>query len=247
MNILYLTKSKKYTCMAVRELAQKHHIVGVVCKKIGMVEGTELEQICREGHIRLIENDEMYEMLSQNKLPKIDLAISNTYGRLIRQPLLEWVKGNCINLHGAVLPEYKGLYTYNHGLLNDEKEWGATAHYVNERFDEGNIIETEKFPICADEISVMELEEKTQEAAYRLTLKLVAEWEKRGPLPGIPQQQRGTYYSKEDFERAKEIFITDSAETVSRKIHAFWCPPYEGAYITIEGNRFQLMTSREQE
>lgn len=228
-------------------MSEQHNVVGVVCKNKKLVKDTELEHICNKRHIPLLENEEMYEMLEKNELPEIDLAISNTYGRLIKKPLLAWVKGNCINLHGAILPQYKGLFTYNHGLLNQEKEWGVSAHYVNEKFDEGDIIAIDRFPICADEITIKELEEKTQETAYLLTLKLIEEWERIGPLPGVAQESEGTYYSKEDFEKAKEVLITDSAETVIRKIHAFWCPPYEGAYITIGGKHFQLMTGREQE
>lgn len=220
---------------------EKHHVVYVVCKKIDIVKNTELWDICLNYHIQIIDNDEMYRMLEESKMPKIDLAISNTYGRLIKTPLLEWVNGNCINFHGAILPKYKGLFTYNHGILNGEEEWGVTAHYVNDKFDEGNIISIQRFEILADEISVSELEEKTQKTAYELMKEIVDKWDKEGPLKGCPQSGEGKYYSREDFEKEKKILITDTADIVRRKIHAFWCPPYEGAYVEIDGVHFQLL------
>lgn len=220
-------------------------MVGVVCKNYDVIKNTEMEKICCQERIPILENDEIYKLIKENKMPHIDLAISNTYGRLIRKPLLEWVGGNCINFHGAILPRYKGLFIYNHGLLEGEKEWGVTAHYVNEKFDEGDIIDIKKFKICADTISVAELEELAQKTAYELTVEIVEKWQKGTPLPATPQNGEGKYYSREDFENAKEIHITDSVETVKRKIHAFWCPPYEGAYIKIGGERFQLMPINE--
>lgn len=241
MNILFLTKSKEYTCRILKWFMEKHQVVYVVCKTYDTVEGTELWNICMNHHIQIIDNNEMYRLLDENKMPEIDLAISNTYGRLIKKSLLNWVKGNCINFHGAILPDYKGLFTYNHGILNGEKEWGCTVHYVNEKFDDGDIILIQRFEIQPDKISVDELEKRTQEIAYELTKKIVDMWEINGPLKGIPQRGRSNYYSKEDFENAKKVLITDTSDVVKRKIHAFWYPPYEGAYIEIDGTHFQLL------
>ena len=241
MNILLLTKSKKYTCKLIETIKNRHHIAAVVCKNREILENTQMKELCDANNIPVISNNEMYAMLKARQMPKIDLAISNTYGRLIRSPLIDWVNGNCINLHGAVLPDYKGLFTYNHGLLNNETSWGVTAHYVNERFDAGDIIEIRRFQIDPENISVLELENLAQKTAYELTLSLIERWEKEGPLCGIAQMEQGNYYSREDFEAAKEVKITDAADVVKRKIHAFWCPPYEGAYIVIDGERFQLM------
>lgn len=245
MDILFLTKSKEYTCKILEYLIEHHTVVGVVCKKREVLTGTPMESMCRNYGIDIFENDEVYQMIEQGKMPRVDLAISNTYGRLIRKELIEWTGGNCINFHGAILPEYKGLYVYNHGLFNGEKEWGVTVHYVNEKFDEGNIIQVERFPIIADKISVKELERETQKAAYKLTIQIVEEWEKKGALPSIPQNGNGNYYSRADFEKAKKVNLTDTADIVKKKIHAFWCPPYEGAYIEIDGEHFQLLPLEE--
>lgn len=245
MKILFLTKSKKYTCRILEHLIKNHEVVGIVCKKRAVIEETQMEKMCLDHKIEIFENDEVYQKIENGSMPYADLAISNTYGRLIKKPLLDWVNGNCINFHGAVLPEYRGLFAYNHGLLNGEKEWGVTVHYVNEKFDEGNIIAVEKFNICPEKISVTELEEKTQKTAYELTVKILEKWEKEGPLLSQPQQTGGRYYSREDFEKEKKVVITDTAAMVKKKIHAFWCPPYEGAYIEIDGEHFQLLPVEE--
>lgn len=245
MDILYFTKSKKYTCKALEYMIQRYNVVGLVCKAREVVYDTEIERICKVNGIKIYDNNEVYYELERNGLPHIDLAISNTYGRLIKPSFIEYVHGNCINLHGAILPDYRGLFAYNHGILNGEKEWGVTAHYINEKFDEGEIIAIKKFPIDTGKISVKMLEEETQKAAYELTLDLLKQWEECGKLPSYPQAAGGKYYSKEDFEAAKKISVTDSPDRVIQKIRAFWCPPYEGAYIEIGGTHFQLYLPEE--
>lgn len=244
MDILFLTKSKEYTCKILKYLANHHNVVGIVCKEKKFLNGTTLEEICLEHNINIFDNNEVYQMIASGDMPHIDLAISNTYGRLIKSPLIQWASGNCINFHAAILPDYKGLYTYNHGLFNGEKEWGVSVHYINEKFDEGKIIQIKKFSINPDKITVKELERKTQKIAYELTIEIVEKWEKEGPLPSRAQEGKGIYYSKEDFEKAKKVKITDGADLVKKKIHAFWCPPYEGAYIEIGGEHFQLLPER---
>lgn len=55
------------------------------------------------------------------------------------------------NFHPAPLPEYKGRNLCYHALLNGEKEFGATVHYMDENFDTGDIIEVSKFPIFPED------------------------------------------------------------------------------------------------
>lgn len=241
MKILLLTKSKMYTCRLLEDLINEHTVVAVVCKNKEILAGTEMEKICIKENIPVIENNEMYTMLGKGTLPEADLAISNTYGRLIKKPLLDFLNGNCINIHCAILPAYKGVMSYNFGILNEENEWGVTAHYINEEFDQGDIIKIYKFPITSATITVGELEKMAQEAAYRLTLEVINNWEKEGRPVGKPQEKTGKYYSREDFEKAKKIDLNSSAEEIERKIRAFYCPPYEGAYIEIEWKHFQLL------
>lgn len=241
MKIMLMTKSKKYTCKLLEELLKKHIVTAVICKDENVLDGTYMQSLCIENNIKVISDKRMYELLADGGLPECDLVISNTYGKFIRQELIDYVKGNCINLHGAILPDYRGVMAYNFGILNGENQWGVTAHYVNQHFDEGDIIEISKFDINPDTVSVKELEEKSQSYAYELTMKIVDSWEKNGKPASYKQPARGKYYSRKDFERAKKINFEDSAAMVRRKIQAFYCPPYEGAYVEIDGERFELM------
>ncbi len=242
MRILFLTKSKEYTLKFLEQMHQEGNDVLVICKDYSSFKSTEMEKYCLTHNITYLDNHDLYEELRQGRLSKFDLAISNTYGRLIKKELIEWLKGKIINLHCAVLPDYKGMFTYNWGIYNLENEWGVTAHFVNEEFDAGDILSVVRFSIDPTTISVSELESRSQQVAYAMSMDIVRKVDAGKPLTAIPQENRGRYYSREDFERLKRIDVDDNPGIIQRKILACWCPPYEGAYIEIKGQRYCIIT-----
>lgn len=238
MNILFFTKSKPQTCKILQVLNHSGHSVAVVCKDTESFQGSEMADWCREKHITVYDNDMLYSILAEGNLPPFDLAISNTYGRLIKKPVIDHVKGKIFNVHCAPLPEYKGMFVYNWGIFNGETQWTVTAHYVNERFDEGDIIVAKSFSMDPFKITVAELEQKSQIVAAELTLSLVERFAKEEKIVGVPQRKNGHYYSRKDFEDLKKVTSKDSAPVIQKKIRACFCPPYEGAYWEHDGARF---------
>ena len=241
MNILFFTKSKPHTLNILKSLHDQGHQVLVVSKDAASFCDSDMYQWCNEHSVEYIDNDTLYFRLHDGSLPKIDLGISNTFGKLIRKEILDYCDGNIINFHGAILPDYKGVFGYNWGIFNQEREWGVTAHFVNEEFDAGDIIDIFRFKLDPGTITVSELEEKSQAAAEELTIKLVSQFAVSGKISGTPQSPGGHYYSRADFEKLKRVEPTDDSEVIARKIRACWCPPYEGAFIEQDGNRFELM------
>ena len=243
MKILFFTKSKPYTLKTLQELLLQGHQVTVVCKTYASFQNSDMHLWCKKNKIQVWENEELYTDKAIELIKQFDLGISNTYGKLIKKPIIDALNGRIFNVHTAPLPEYKGMFGYNWGIYNREEEWAVTAHYVNEMFDEGAIIKVKKFPIDAEHILVKELEELSQKLAYELTMELVnAFTDGKQPL-GYKQEQEGKYYSKKDFETLKIITKEDSPEEIKRKIHACWCPPYEGAYVCKGEEKIFLVTT----
>ena len=77
----------------------------------------------------------------------LDLLVSMSFNQIFRQPLLNIPKLGIINCHSGKLPYYRGRNILNWALINDEKEFGITVHYVNEGIDTGDIIKQKCFPI----------------------------------------------------------------------------------------------------
>ena len=195
----------------------------------------------KELNIPVISMEEAEELLQIGT--KVDLVVSYLYWRKIRKPLIELPKYGCINFHPALLPEWRGTAGYNVAILYGLKEWGATAHYVDENIDTGKIIEVSRFPIDPDTETVVTLERKTQEIQMNLYKKIILEVKEKGILSSTEQDMNiGRYITRVEMEAMKSVDLeNETAEQISRKIRAFWFPPYDGANIEIDGKRFTLV------
>jgi methionyl-tRNA formyltransferase len=76
-----------------------------------------------------------------------DLIIVNSYSMLLHPDVLDIPKLGCINVHAALLPEYRGASIVPWAILNRETETGATIHYMTEAFDAGDVIAQRGVPL----------------------------------------------------------------------------------------------------
>ena len=98
------------------------------------------------------------EIIKKNKISLICLA---GYMKIISKKFIREFRKKIINVHPSLLPNYKGLDTYNRVLKNKEKKTGCTIHFINEKLDDGKIINKKFFFINKDE-NLKTLKIKTQ-------------------------------------------------------------------------------------
>jgi methionyl-tRNA formyltransferase len=82
---------------------------------------------------------------------KIDLVISIACPQIVREDLLQLPPEGVINIHGALLPKYRGKLPSFWVLANGEEKTGVTVHYMNEDLDDGPIIVQKEVPIALDD------------------------------------------------------------------------------------------------
>jgi len=82
-----------------------------------------------------------------------DLIVVVAYGRILTKEILSIPPLSCINIHGSILPKYRGASPVQHAVLNGEKETGVTSMYISETVDSGDIIMVKKTLIGEDETS----------------------------------------------------------------------------------------------
>ena len=78
---------------------------------------------------------------------KPDLIITCAYGKFLPKELLNFPVYKSINIHGSLLPKYRGGSPIQRSIINGEKETGITLMYMNEKMDEGDILFQESLPI----------------------------------------------------------------------------------------------------
>jgi methionyl-tRNA formyltransferase len=120
---------------------------------------------------RLRDEDVVEQVLS---IP-CDLIIVAAYGQILPKKILDYVP--CINLHASILPFYRGASPIQQSLLNNDKQTGVTAMWMDEGLDTGAIIQIEKLEIAPDEMAES-LYERLTDVACDLTLKVIRTWDR---------------------------------------------------------------------
>lgn len=113
----------------------------------------ELIKRAEENHIpiELSENINSEEFVNRMKLYEADLFVSMSFNQIFRTQMINLPKYKTINCHAGKLPFYRGRNILNWALINDEKEFGITVHYLDEGIDTGDIILQESYPITDED------------------------------------------------------------------------------------------------
>ena len=207
-----------------------------------------LDEAARRHGIALASDDELYAAIEAPgvgplDLADVDLVLSFLFWRRIRAPLIELGRLGCLNFHPAPLPDMRGVGGYNVAVLEGFEQWGVSAHFVDERFDTGDLVRVERFAIDRESETALSLYLRSQERlleVFRWTIDRALAGE---PLPREPQGE-GRYVDRDEVEAMRRARPDDPAELTERRIRAFWYPPYDGATIELAGRTLTLVDRR---
>lgn len=170
-----------------------------------------------------------------------DIIFSFYYRNIIGQSIIDIPPAGCLNLHGSLLPKYRGRCPVNWAIIKGEKETGVTLHYMTPRPDDGDIVCQKKIDITTDD-TAMSLHEKAVNAASVMLDKILPQI-KAGDAPRVPQDSsRATYYGGRRPEDG-EIDWNWSAAKVRDLVRAV-TRPYPGAFSYVGSRKclFWAMT-----
>jgi methionyl-tRNA formyltransferase len=123
-----------------------------------------------------------------------DLIVSVAASQIFKEPLLRVPPLGCINIHGALLPRYRGMLPSFWTLYNGEREGGVTVHYMNPGIDDGAIIAQRHFPIHPGD-TVEGLIGRSKALGAELLTEVIGRIA-RGEVVTAPNDAAaGTYYS----------------------------------------------------
>ena len=211
-----------------------YEVVGVITDQDNP--HSEVARVAQAHGLPLWRYEEAMKRADEGRL-EADVAVSFVFWKIIKEPLLGAPRFGIINFHPAPLPEYRGTAGYNVAILEGLDRWAVTAHYMDEKIDTGGIIDAFDFSIDPVQQTAKSLEKKSQEfmvSLYKKTMRRVFE---KGLLE-TTSNEGGRYISRRQMEAMKEI---QPGDDVNRKIRAFWFPPYHGAYVEIDGEKYTLV------
>jgi methionyl-tRNA formyltransferase len=193
--------------------------------------------LAAERHgLALVSDADLYD----SPPPDVDVVISFLFWKLIREPLISLGRVGCLNFHPAPLPDFRGLGGYNVAILEGLGEWGVSCHFVDERFDTGDLVEVDRFPIDVQEETAFSLDLRSQARLLGLFQRVMERVMAGEELPRTPQGP-GRYVTREEFERLR---VVQPGDDLHRKLRAFWYPPHPGAVVDVDGHRLTLVDER---
>lgn len=191
----------------------------------------------RALELPLFEHDRVPQLVAEGAL-RFDLCVSMLYWRILKGCFIEHPRLGAINFHPAPLPQYKGCGGYNLAILEGREDWAVSAHYVDEGIDSGPIIEVDYFPISRATETASTLEWICRGKLLEQFVRVIEHVMDSGSLLATTENAGGTYTSRSEMEEMKRIREGDD---ISRKIRAFWFPPYDGATIQVSGKPYTLI------
>jgi methionyl-tRNA formyltransferase len=204
-----------------------------------------LDLAAARAGLPLLSDDDLYAALEQPGSAAVDLTgveavLSFLFWKRIRKPLIELGRAGCVNFHPAPLPDMRGIGGYNVAILEDWQEWGASAHFVDEDFDTGDLVRVDRFPIDRQRETALSLDIRSQERLLEVFHWTVDRLRRGEQLPRVAQGE-GRYVTRAEFEALRAIRAEDPPELTARRIRAFWYPPHHGATIELAGRTLTLV------
>ncbi len=175
------------------------------------------------------------EWIARLREMRPDIVFSFYYRNMICQEILDIPRLGAFNLHGSLLPKYRGRVPINWAVLNGETETGATLHWMVKRPDAGDVVDREAVPIGPRDTAQDVFVKVT--AAARRVLERSLEAIKQGRAPRRPQDEsQASYFGGRKPEDGRIDWHAD-ARRIFNLIRAL-THPYPGAFTDVEGRRF---------
>ncbi len=176
------------------------------------------------------------EFLEEVKKLNPDLICVVAYGKILPQELLDIPKYGCVNVHGSLLPEYRGAAPIQWAVLNGDKKTGVTTMFMNAGMDTGDMILKEEVEIGDDE-TTGKLWDRLKMIGANLLIKTVKEIE-NGTATRTKQPEEGTMAPMLSKEMAKIDWENKTAQEIKNLVRGL--NPIMGAYTFLDGKKIKF-------
>ena len=239
-----------------------YHNVGATCLRVLLKHGIDVRllvthadnptenvwfesvaTLARENAIPVVMPDDPNtpDFIARIAALKPDFLFSFYYRLMLKPELLATASRGAFNMHGSLLPKYRGRVPINWAIIKGESSTGASLHEMVEKPDAGRIVDQESVAIGPDETAADVFAKVTDAAAATLDRALPALI--RGDAVMRPQQLADGSYFGGRKPADGVIHWQDSAQNIHNLVRAV-APPYPGATTTIRGEAVKINRTR---
>jgi len=200
-------------------------------------------ELARERAIETLAPDDPNapEIVERIRDLRPDFLFSFYYRLMLGAPLLAIPGRGAFNMHGSLLPKYRGRVPVNWAIIRGETETGATLHEMVEKPDAGRIVDQEAVAILPDDLAV-DVFGKVTEAAERVLRRSLPKLADGSAVLRAQDLSKGGYFGGRGPEDGR-IDWSSSAKRVHDLVRAV-APPYPGAFTEVEGTRLRVLRTR---
>lgn len=166
----------------------------------------------------------------------LDVAVVAAYGLILPQAVLDAPREGCLNVHGSILPRWRGAAPVQRAILAGDAETGVTIMQMDAGLDTGAMRLVERTPVAGK--TAGELTDELAAMGAAMMVKVLSDLHGFAPQP---QPEEGvTYAAKIDKGEARLDFLV-SAVQAERQIRAF--NPMPGAFFELDGERCKILAA----
>ncbi|MTW12224.1 methionyl-tRNA formyltransferase [Pseudoduganella eburnea] len=163
-----------------------------------------------------------------------DVMVVAAYGLILPRSTLD-IKP-CLNIHGSLLPRWRGAAPIHRAIESGDAETGVTIMEMEEGLDTGPMLLIERTPITPQDTTAT-LHDKLAAMGAEMMVKVLRKMEK-GVVEAVPQPEQGVTYANKILKEEAVLDFAQSARDISRKIRAF--NPFPGAHGEVNGTVIKL-------
>lgn len=175
----------------------------------------------------------------QQQLKEIapEVIVVAAYGQIIPESILNIPSQGCINVHGSLLPKYRGAAPIHWAIIRGEEETGITTMFMDKGMDTGDMLLKRAIPIEHND-TAGSLHDKLSLVGAELLLETLQQLEAKG-LVRIPQDDEAATYAPILKKEDGRIDWEETADVIDRKVRGFF--PWPGAYTYFQGRMIKLL------
>ena len=163
-----------------------------------------------------------------------DVAVVAAYGLILPQPILDAPMLGCLNVHGSLLPRWRGAAPVQRAIMAGDEVTGVTIMQMEAGLDTGPMLL--KWPVEIEGKSAGQL---TDELAQTGAFAILRYFDDMDRYPPIPQPEDGVTYAAKISKAEAKLDFNQPAQLVERQVRAF--NPMPGAYFEFMGERIKVL------
>lgn len=230
-------------------LCRSHHeVVGVVTQpdkpkgRGKAMQYTPVKEVALKENIPVLQPVKVRDPKALEELKRLngDVIVVVAFGQIIPKAILELTKFGCINVHGSLLPKYRGAAPIQWAVIDGETESGITTMQMDEGLDTGDMLLKKVIPLEEKETGGT-LFEKLSSAGAELLLETL-DGLAAGKITPQKQGESPTAYAKMLTKEMGNIDWTKDALSIERLIRGL--NPWPSAYTRVQGKTLKIWTAK---